>query len=91
MKTDSKNLNCNPSKKRRINNDLVLTHKIIYNQIYLEASQLFKFSRRPGLRRPSVRLLQQTRRSCRRRDNFACRVVSTGTVYHLQKHRYRIS
>ncbi len=31
--------------KRRIRNDLVLTYKIIYNQIDLEATQLFKFSR----------------------------------------------
>ncbi len=30
---------------------LVLTHKIIYHQIGLEASQLFKFSRRTGLRK----------------------------------------
>ncbi len=43
--------------KRRIRNDLVLTHKIIYNQTDLEASQLFKFSRRPGLRRSPLRLL----------------------------------
>ncbi len=37
--------------KRRIRNNLVLTHKIIYNHIYLEATQLLKFSRRPGLRK----------------------------------------
>ncbi len=36
----------------------VLTHKILYNQIDLEATQLFKFSRKPGLRRSSLRLLQ---------------------------------
>ncbi len=74
MKT-LKELKLQSLEKRRISNDLVLTHKIIYNQIYLEASQLFKFSRRPGLRRSSLRLLQQTRRSRRRRNNFACRVV----------------
>ncbi len=43
--------------KRRIRNNLVLTHEITYNQIDLEATQLFKFSRRPGLRRLSLRLL----------------------------------
>ncbi len=32
-------------RKRRIGNDSVLTHKIIYKQIDLEASQLFNFSR----------------------------------------------
>ncbi len=37
--------------KRRMRNDLVMTHKILYDQIDLEATQLFKFSRRPGLRR----------------------------------------
>ncbi len=61
--------------KRRIRNDVVLTHKIIFHQIDLEASKLFKFSRRPGLRRSSLRLLQQTGRTRRRRNSFACRVV----------------
>ncbi len=61
--------------KRRIRNDLVLTHKIIFHQIDLEASKLFKFSRRPELRRSSLRLLQQTGRTRRRRNSFACRVV----------------
>ncbi len=37
--------------KRRIRNDLVLTHKIIFHQFDLDASKLFKFSRGPGLRR----------------------------------------
>ncbi len=41
--------------KRRIINDLVLSHKIIYNPIELAETQLFKFSRRPGLRRSSNR------------------------------------
>ncbi len=54
---------------------MVLTHKIIYEQIDLEASQLFKFSKRPGLRRSSLSLLQQTGRTHRRRNRFACRVV----------------
>ncbi len=43
--------------KGRIRNDLVLIHKIIYNQIDLEESQLLKFAGRPGLRRSSLRLL----------------------------------
>ncbi len=47
--------------KRRIRNDLVLTHKIMFHQIDLEASKLFKFSRRPGLRRSSLRPLQTNR------------------------------
>ncbi len=61
--------------KGRIKNDLVLTHKIIHNQIDLEASPLFKFSRRPGLRMSSLRLLQQTERTRRRRKSFARGVV----------------
>ncbi len=61
--------------KRRIRNDLILTHKIIYNKIDPEATQLFKFSRRPGLRRSALRLLQQTRQPRRRRNSFACKVV----------------
>ncbi len=38
----------------------------------LEAIQLFKLSRRPGLRRSSPRLLQLTGRTRRRRNSFAC-------------------
>ncbi len=53
---------------RRIRNDLVLTHKIIFYQIDLEAFKLFN----KGLRRSSLRHLQQTGR---RRNSFACRVV----------------
>ncbi len=52
-----------------------LTHKIMFGQIDLEATKLFKFSGRPGLRRSSLRLLQQTGRARRRRNTFACRVV----------------
>ncbi len=50
-------------------------HKIIYNQIDLEAFQLFKFSRRPGLKRSSLRLRQQTGTTHRRRNSFACTVI----------------
>ncbi len=59
-----------PSKKT-IRNDLVLTH----NQIGFEASQLLKFSRRSGIRRSLLRLGEQTGRTRRRGDSFACRVV----------------
>ncbi len=62
--------------KIRIRNDLALTRRILYNQIDLEENQLFKFSRRPGLRRSSIRLLHQTGRTHRRRNSFACRVVN---------------
>ncbi len=62
-------------KLQPLGNDLVLTHKILYNHIDLDATQLSKFSRRPGLRRSSMRLLHQTGRTRRRRSNFACRVV----------------
>ncbi len=61
--------------KRRIRNDLVLNHKFLDNQIDLEGTQLFMFSKRPGLRRSSPRLRQQTGRSRRRRKSFACRDV----------------
>ncbi len=70
-----KALKWQPLEKKMTKNDLVLTHKIIYNKIDLEATQLFKLSRRPGLRRSSPRLLQQTGRNGRRRNSFACRVV----------------
>ncbi len=46
-----KELKLQSLEKRRIRNDLVLTHKTIYNQIDFEAAQLFKFSKRPELRR----------------------------------------
>ncbi len=52
--------------KRRLRNDLVLVHRILYNHIDLDATQLFKFSRRPGLRRSSIRLLHQPGRTRRR-------------------------
>ncbi len=70
-----KELKLQSLEKRRIRNDLVLTHKIIYNQIDLDTLQLFRFSRRPGLRKLSLRLLQQTGRTRRRRSSFACRVL----------------
>ncbi len=58
--------------KRRIRNDLVLTHKIMFHQIHLEASKLFKFSRRPRLRMSSLRLLQQTGRTLHARFYPSC-------------------
>ncbi len=48
---------------------------MLYIQKDKEATQLFKFSRRPGLGRLSIRLLHQTRRTHRRLNSFACRVV----------------
>ncbi len=57
-------------------NDWVLTHKILYNQIGMKTAQLFKFFRRPGLGRSSLRLLLHTGRTRKiRRNRFACRVV----------------
>ncbi len=70
-----KELKLQSLEKRGIRNDLVLTHKIIFHEIDLEASKLFKYSRRPGLRRSSLRLYHQTGRTRRRRNSFACRVV----------------
>ncbi len=69
-------LKLQPLGKRRLRNDLVQTLKILYNHIDLDAAQLFKFSRRPGLRRSSIRLLHKTRRTRRSRNSFACRVVN---------------
>ncbi len=69
-----KALKLQPIEKRRLRNDLVLPHKILYSRIHLGAPQLFTFSRRPGLRRPSIRLLHQTGRTRKRRNSFACRV-----------------
>ncbi len=69
-----KELKLQSLEKRRIRNVLVQIHMIIFYQIDLEASKLFKFSRRPGLRRSSLRLPQQTGRTRRRRNSFACRV-----------------
>ncbi len=74
---DFKPLNYSPLEKRRLRSDLVLTHKILYNHIDLDATQLLKFSRRPGIRRSSIRLLSQTGRTRRRRNSFACRVVNS--------------
>ncbi len=69
-------LKLQPLGKRRLRNDLVLTHKILYNHIDLDATELCKFSRRPGLRRSSIKLLHQTGRTRSRRNRFACRVVN---------------
>ncbi len=43
-------LKLQPVEKRSLSNDLVLTHKMLYNHMDLDATQLFKFSRRPRLR-----------------------------------------
>ncbi len=78
-----KPLNYSPQKKRRLKNDFVLTHKILYNLVGLESTQSFKLCKNPGLRRSSVRLLHQTDRTHRRRNSF------TGTVCHSQSHRHQ--
>ncbi len=70
-----KELRLQSLEKRRIRNDLVLTHKIINNPIDLEATQLLKFSKRPGLRRVSLKHFRQTGKTRRRRNSFARRVV----------------
>ncbi len=69
--------------KRRLRNGLVLTHKILYNEKDLEATQRFKFFGRPGLRRSSFRQFKK-------RDLHAGS-FSTGTVCHEQAHRYHTS
>ncbi len=70
--------------KRRIRNDLVLTHKIMFHQIDLEASKLFKFSRRPGLRRSSLRLHQKPGKPVEERTALHAELFSTGTAFLLQ-------
>ncbi len=68
-------LKLQPIGKRRLKNDLVLSHKTHYNHIDLDATQLFKYPRRPGLRRSSIRRLHQTGRTRRRRNSFVGMVV----------------
>ncbi len=51
--------------------DLVLIHRLQYDIADLKAKGLFRFSRRPGLRRSTLRLLQQTGRTRRRANIFA--------------------
>ncbi len=88
-------LKLQPLEKRRLRNDLVLTHKILYNHKDPEATQLFKFSSRPGLRRSSIRLLHQTGRTRRRRNSFASRVVNNWNRLPLsvasvtEQHRFK--
>ncbi len=62
-------------RRKKGKNDSALTHKILFNQIDLEATQLFKFARRSGIRRLSLSLLQQTGKTQRTRASLACRVV----------------
>ncbi len=76
-----KALKLQPLEKRGIRNDLALTHKILYNQIGLHATQLFKFSRRPGLRRSSLILLQQPGRIRRRTIIFECVPAHGNNLY----------
>ncbi len=49
----------------------------------LDATQLYKFSRSPGLRRFSISLLCQTGRTRRSRNSFAGRVANNWTRFPL--------
>ncbi len=53
---------------------MVLKHKIICIQIDLEATQMFEFSRGPGLKRSPIRLILQTGRTRGIRNSFEYRV-----------------
>ncbi len=83
-----KDLKQKPLEKRSPKNYLVLNHNILYNQKDLEAIQLFKFSRRPGLRRSSIKLFYQAGRTPRSRNRFLpAGLFITVTVCHSQSHR----
>ncbi len=64
--------------------DLVLNHKIIYNRIDLFATELFKFSRRPGLRRPSIRLISSSIKRIRLGDKNTMQLETLGKPTSLQ-------
>ncbi len=53
--------------------DLVLIHRLQYDIADLKAKGLFRFTRRPGLRRTTLRMLQQAGRTRRRVNIFAYR------------------
>ncbi len=76
-------LKLQPLGKRRLGNHLALTHKILYSHIDLNATHLFKFSRRPGLRRSSIRLRHQTGRT-RRRNRLTCRIFNNSNRLPFQ-------
>ncbi len=61
--------------KKKLRNDVVLTHKIFNNKIDLEATWLFKFPRRLRLKRSSLRLLYQAGRTRRSRNTFSGRGI----------------
>ncbi len=63
-------LKLQPLGKRRLKNDLVLTHKILYNHIDLDATQLFKFSRRPGLRKIIYKTASSSRENTQKMKQF---------------------
>ncbi len=70
--------------KRRIRKDLVLTDKTIYNQTDLEATQLFKLSRRPGQGSLSLDFFNKPGEPDDEETVLHADLFSTGTVYHLQ-------
>ncbi len=79
-------LKLQPQGKRGLRKDLVLTHKILYDHTNLRATQLFKFSRRPGLRRSSIRLLHQTGKIRRRRNSPIRSFVGTFHIPYQKIH-----
>ncbi len=81
-------VNFKPLEKRRLSNVLVLTHKILYNQIDLEATQLFKFSRRPGLRRlDQLDCFAEQGELVEDETVLHAGLLITGIVCHPQSHR----
>ncbi len=71
--------------KRRIRNDLVLTHKIIYNQIDLEASQLLNSSPEDqDLDGHHLDFFNKPGEPVDEGTVLHAELLSTGTVYHLQ-------
>ncbi len=80
-------LKLQPLGKRRLRNDWVLTHKILYNHIDLDATQWFKFSRRPELIRSSIDCFIKPGEPADDETVLNARLLITGTVCHSQSHR----
>ncbi len=85
--TYEERLKLQPLEKIMLRNDSVLTHEILNNHIDLDATQLFKFPRRPGLRRSSIRMLHQTGEPADDETVLHGGLLITGTVCHSQSHR----
>ncbi len=67
--------------KRRIRNYSVQTEKIMYSQIALQATQLLKFSRRPGLRSSSCKVYTYTYVSNPKNENEECSSVYRNSFF----------